>query len=289
MQYTGLRGRVALVTGANNPHGIGAAIARNLAREGVNLCLHYFRTHAPLETTPDSPGEGFYHAQQSKGVEALLEEFRGMGVSCTAMEADLREPESVPLLLDYAEQTLGSVEILVNNACYWEADTFLPSNAELPNKCVELWTERPQTFRPEVFDKLFLANSRAVAYLITEFARRHLVRGAEWGRIISISTDGAYCFPSEVSYGAAKLAIEGYSRSAAVELGTFGITVNVISPGPIQTGWITPELEEAILPKLLIKRMGRPEDIANTALFLASDMAEWITGQVIHVGGGNHI
>ena len=289
MQYTGLRGRVALVTGTNNPQGIGATIARALAQEGVNLCLHYFRSHTSTSTITESPGEEFYHAQQSKGIEPLLKEFREMGVSCTAIEADLREAESVPLILDYAEATVGAVEILVNNACYWEADTFLPSNAELANKSVELWTERPQTFCPEVFDKLFLSNTRAVAYLITEFARRHIARGADWGRIISISTDGAYCFPSEVSYGAAKIAIEGYSRSAAVELGKFGITVNVISPGPIQTGWITQELEEAILPKLLVQRMGKPEDIANTALFLTSDQAEWITGQVIHVGGGNHI
>lgn len=289
MAYTGLRGRVALVTGANNPHGIGAAIARSLAREGVSVGIHYYRTHAPSEAPAETFGEAFYNAQQSNDASVLVEEIRGMGVACTAVEADLSKPESIPHILESVERELGAVEILVNNACYWEADTFLPPQSETEAKHVELWTGRPQTFRPDVFDRLFSADTRAVAHLIAEFANRHIQRGAIWGRILSISTDGAHCFPSEVTYGAAKIAVEGYSRSAAVELGRYGITVNVISPGPIQTGWITSELEQMILEKQPIRRVGQPQDIANAALFLTSDQAEWITGQVLHVGGGNHV
>ena len=100
--------------------------------------------------------------------------------------------------------------------------------------------------------------------MMAEFARRHVQRGADWGRIINISTDGAYCFPSDISYGASKFAIEAYSRSAASELGQYGITVNVISPGPIQTGYITPELEKDIVSDIPMGRVGQSEDIARS-------------------------
>jgi 3-oxoacyl-[acyl-carrier protein] reductase len=138
-------------------------------------------------------------------------------------------------------------------------------------------------------DRHFAVNSRAVALLMAEFARRHAARGAGWGRIINVSTDGADCFPGEAGYGASKAALEALSRTAAVELGRYGITVNVISPGPIQTDWITPELEELIARNTPLGRVGEPEDIADVAVFLASHQARWITGQVIRVGGGNKV
>ena len=122
---------------------------------------------------------------------------------------------------------------------------------------------------------------------MAEFGKRHIERQASWGRIINISTDGAYCFPSEISYGASKLAMEGYTRSAAVEFGQYVITVNAVSPGPIQTGWITPELEKEIAAANPMRSVGQPEDIANAVLFFASEQARWITGQRLYVGGGN--
>jgi 3-oxoacyl-[acyl-carrier protein] reductase len=137
------------------------------------------------------------------------------------------------------------------------------------------------------FDRLFAVNARAMALLTAEFARRHIDRGAKWGRVINISTAGAYCFPSEISYGASKLAMEGYTRSAAVELGQFGITVNAVSLRPVQTGWITPGLEERILPTIPLGRIGNPEDVADVVVFLASDQARWVTGQRLFVGGGH--
>ncbi len=289
MIETGLKGRVALITGANNPHGIGAAIARALAKEGVVVCLHYFNTHPAPETEIGVPGEAFYHSQQAKSAEGVAQEIRSSGGTAVCIEADLSDPQTPPQLLDFAESQLGTVDILVNNACYWESDTFLPATADTVAKQVETWTSRPQTFCPDVFDRLFAVDARAVAHLMTEFALRHTARGATWGRILNISTDGAHCFPSEVTYGAAKLALEGYTRSAAVELGKFGITINCISPGPIQTGWVTPEFEVDIAQSTPLGRVGHPEDIADVAVFLASEQARWVTGQVIRVNGGHSV
>jgi 3-oxoacyl-[acyl-carrier protein] reductase len=138
-------------------------------------------------------------------------------------------------------------------------------------------------------DRHFVVNSRVVALLMAEYARRHVSRGAVWGRVVNISTDGADCFPGEVSYGASKAALESYSRSAAVELGQYGITVNVVAPGPIQTGWIPADAEQPIVRHIPLGRMGRPEDVADVVVFLTSEQARWLTGQRLFVGGGHRV
>jgi 3-oxoacyl-[acyl-carrier protein] reductase len=252
---TGLKDRVALVTGGDNPCGIGAAVGRTLAEQGARVFLHYFG-----DLAPEWP---------------------------STARADLSDPATIPHLLDQAEAAFGPVEVLVNNAAHWEGDTFLPPAAELSNKLVELWTDRSAGITASSFDRLFAVDTRAPALLMAEFARRHLARGARWGRIVNVSTAGAERFPSEVSYGAAKFALESYTRSAAIELGRFGVTVNVVSLGPVQTGWITPELERAILPTIPLGRVGSPADVADAIAFLASDQARWVTGQRIFVGGGH--
>jgi 3-oxoacyl-[acyl-carrier protein] reductase len=93
-------------------------------------------------------------------------------------------------------------------------------------------------------------------------------------------------YERNVSYAASKHAIESYSRSAAAELGKYGITVNMVAPGPIQTGYITPEDEKHIAAGTPLRRIGRPEDVADVIVFLASEQARWLTGQLIYVGGG---
>ena len=103
---------------------------------------------------------------------------------------------------------------------------------------------------------------------------------------IYVSTDGAPGFRGEISYGASKAALESYSRAAALELGRYGITVNIISPGPVQTGWIAPELEAPIAAETPLGRAGQPEDIADVIVFLASHQARWVSGQMISVSGG---
>jgi 3-oxoacyl-[acyl-carrier protein] reductase len=83
--------------------------------------------------------------------------------------------------------------------------------------------------------------------------------------------------------------LESYSRSAAAELGPYGITVNVVSPGPVQSGYITKELEESLIADIPLRRIGQPEDVANTVVFLASEQASWITGQIVFVHGGHRM
>jgi len=294
MVDTQLQGKVVLVTGANNPYGIGSGIARAFAAQGAKIFLHYFRHSGPMSPGFDpgavsSPGLPFYWAQQEKPAEEVLDQVRRHGVPACAFEADLSDPLVIPGLFEQAEENLGPVEVLVNNAAHWEGDTFLPPGAELANKLDELWADRPERITAGSFDRLFSVNTRAPALTMAEFARRHIERKASWGRIINVSTAGAERFPSEVSYGASKLALESYTRSAAIELGRYGVTVNVVSLGPVQTGWITSEAERALLPSIPLGTIGAPEDVADVVVFLASHQARWVTGQRIFIGGGREM
>jgi 3-oxoacyl-[acyl-carrier protein] reductase len=136
-------------------------------------------------------------------------------------------------------------------------------------------------------DRHFAVNAQAPALLMREFARRHSERGAFTGSVINVSTDAARAFATQIGYGASKAALEALTRSAAIELGPLGITVNAVAPGPVETGWITPELEERVRPAIPLRRLGTPSDIADAIIFLASQQARWITGQVIQVAGGH--
>lgn len=243
----GLSGKVVLVTGGNSPLGIGAATARAFARQGAAVCVHSFRTpassrdaqgDAPDPTSPMEPGERAYANLQQHTADEIVREIRAAGGRADACEADLADPETVRQLLDRAEATLGPIEILVNNAAYCQPDTLLPAEALGPDaRAVDAFPMR--TLTAAGFDLHLAVNARAPALLIAEYARRHLARGGTWGRIVNVSTDGARGFPTEVSYGVSKYALESLSRAAAVELGPYGVTVNVVSLGPIQTGWIT--------------------------------------------------
>lgn len=260
---TSFANRTVLVTGANN--GIGAAVVLAFARHGARIGLHF------LEPLPRViPGVRIGHTLAGRaGAEVVAAKARALGASVTLVSADLADPEVIAPLFDSVEETLGPVEVLVNNAAHFEnPDTVFDVSAG-------------------TFDRYFAVNTRAPALLIGEFGRRYRARHADFGRIINISTDAARAFPTQIGYGASKLALEALTRSAACELGPLGITVNAIAPGPVQTGYITPDMERQLLPTIPLSRLGTPADIADVVVLFASEEARWMTGQVIQVAGGH--
>jgi 3-oxoacyl-[acyl-carrier protein] reductase len=291
----GLKDKVVLVTGGNNPRGIGAATARAFAAQGAAVFIHYFRDLAEWRGTEkdaparDTPGEALYYHLQTLTADGVVQAIRAQGGRAEAWEADLADPAVVPALFDRAERAFGPVDVLVNNAAHCRPDTFLPAQTLTGDHTLGGSVPPPSTITSEGHDRHFAVNSRAVALLMAEFARRHLARGARSGQIISVSTDGASGFPDEISYWASKHALESYCRAAAYELGPHGITVNVVSPGPVQTGWMSRQLEERAAATIPLRRVGQPEDIADVIVFLASEQARWVSGQLLYVGGGNRM
>jgi 3-oxoacyl-[acyl-carrier protein] reductase len=286
---TGLANKVVLVTGAN--HGIGAASAKAFAGQGARVFINYLRRPLEPELASEDqqkPGVAHYRAVQTQTADAIVQQIRESGGFAEAWEADLSDPANISGLFDRAEQSFGPVDVLVNNAAHGEADTFLPEfqRGKDDRHAAGFGLS---TISAESHDQHFAVNSRGVALMMAEFARRHIKRGADWGRIINVSADGASGFPGEVSYDASKHAMESYSRAAARELGRYGITVNVVSPGPVQTGYISEGLQKELESSCPLRRIGAPEDIADAIVFLASAQARWITGQLLYVGGGNRM
>jgi len=281
------------VTGAN--HGIGAATALAFAEQGAKVFVTYLRQSAELysETKENAdkatlPGRAYYCKQIAQSAEQITHQIAAIRGECYAWEADLAEANNIPRMFDLAEENLGKVNIVVNNAALDNLDTFIPDK-ELQKNPLFVDEYELHSITSRSVDEHFAVNSRAVALMIAEYANRHINRASNWGRIINITTDGARCHASNVSYAASKFAIESYSRSAAMELGPYGITVNVISPGAVQTGWMPEALEKSLNESYPLRRVGRPEDIAKAIIFFASQQADWITGQVLHVGGGNRM
>jgi 3-oxoacyl-[acyl-carrier protein] reductase len=267
---SGLAGRVALVTGANQ--GIGAATAYALAEEGAAVFVTYFRLAGGDD--PSLPAE--YDKVRARSADHVVDGIRAAGGDADGMEADLTDPATPARLFDRAEAALGPVEILVNNASGWLADTFLPDRTDRFGRKL-----RPVDAASH--GQQFAVDVRAPALLIAEFARRHVARGANWGRIIGLTSGSPYGFPEEVSYGAAKAAQENYTMSAARELGRYGITANIVHPPVTDTGWVTPEVERQIVAENPLRHIARPEDVAEVIAFLASDQARFITAQIIRM------
>jgi len=294
MVDTGLKGKTALITGAN--HGIGAATAVAFAREGADVFLAYMRLSPEkygamgpqaLDTS-EEPGPGRYYRILGQDAGAVLSTIHSMGGRCRAQEMDLSDAVIIPRLMDEAEEAFGKVDVLVNNAAHDRPDSFLPPS-EMPASGVFGGDYSLRTLSAASHDEHFAVNCRAAALLTAEFARRHIARKANWGRIVNISTDGASGHGWNVSYGASKYAGESYARAAASELGPYGITVNVVSPGAVQTGWLTKDAAAVLARTYPLRRIGTPEDIASAVVFLASRQADWITGQVLYVGGGHRM
>jgi 3-oxoacyl-[acyl-carrier protein] reductase len=192
------------------------------------------------------------------------------------MEADLADPAVPRRLFAGAEAALGPIEILVNNASSWLANTFLPEEHDRFGRILG-------PVDAERHDRQFAVDARASALLIAEFARGHLQRGATWGRIIGLTSGGPNGFPQEVSYGAAKAAQENYTMSAAQELGPYGITANMVYPPVTDTGWVTPAVERAATAASPLRHLAHPDEVAEVITLLASHQARYITGQIIHM------
>ncbi len=273
-----LEDKVVLVTGANNPCGIGAATARVFAKEGAKVFITYYRT-SPEDYGVDyeeaksasEPGMSLYHYLRTKNAEEAVDSILTNGGVADAWETDLRDPSNVSNLLDRVESKFASVDILVNNA------------AEYRNN------DSIDTITAKDIEKTYSVNVEATLLLISEFVHRHKRYKKKWGRIINLSTGPSQCFAGQISYGSSKAAIEAFTRSIAFEVGPLGITVNTVAPGATQTGYITSEDEQKLIPTIPLRRIGLPEDTANTILFLASDKSNWTTGQTIRVNGGRDL
>ncbi len=285
----GLTDKVVIITGANNPYGIGAATAQAFAAQRAKVMLHFFRRRVD-ETPhhePDNPGVAFYLYQQTKSAGRIVQQIRDSGGTAECWEGDLSEAATVPALFNRTEEAFGPVDVLVNNAAFNLPDTFVPREQLSGDDLAGGGERAPRAVTANVIDRHFAVNARAVALMMAEFARRRTAQGATWGRIINVSTDAADNFGREVSYGASKHALESYSRSAAGELGRFGITVNIVAPGPIQTGYIPAESAGREERRTPLGRTGTPEDVADVIVFLASEQARWLTGQLLYIGGGH--
>ena len=265
----GLKGKVALVTGTNNPQGIGAATALAFAREGARPVLVYKKVFRPFDEgkTKENGPDRYYKANAGNG-EAVAEKLEEMNADFLLLESDISREESVKEIFSAVMARYGRIDILVNNAAVDE----------------ENGSDTIEKITRSVIDVTFAVNVRGSILMMREMI---LHRGEQGGRIINLSTDSSQIFAGQITYGASKATLEALTRSIALEVGKYGITVNCVAPGPTQTGWIDPDLETAVLPLIPMGKLIQPQDIAETVLFLASEQAKMLTGQVIKVSGGH--
>ena len=242
-----LDGKTALVTGASR--GIGRAIALCLAAEGARVAINYAG-----------------NVKAAEEVKAAIEAAGGTAILC---QADIADSAAVEAMVANVVKEFGTIDILVNNAGITR-DTLL------------------MRMKDEDFAKVLDTNLKGVFYCTKAVSK--LMMKKRSGRIINMaSVVGLVGNAGQTNYAAAKAGVIGFSKSAAKELASRGITVNVVAPGFIGTD-MTAGLPESVKEKMLtdipLGRMGEPEDVASAVLFLASDQASYITGQVVNVDGG---
>lgn len=242
-----LTGKTAVITGG--VRGIGRAIAEKFCENGADVMLIYRSNDEEAAKT--------------------AEELKQYGTKIHLLKGDVAEPETASKAATEAKEIFGDVDILVNNAGITNDKLMMRMSCE-------------------DFDKVIAANLNGAFYMMKEMSQMMIKRRS--GVIINMSSvSGLKGNPAQVNYSASKAGIVGMTLSAAKELGRRSIRVNAIAPGFIETDMtavLTDEQKEAAAGNITLGRMGKPEDIANTALFLASYMSSYITGQVISVDGG---
>jgi 3-oxoacyl-[acyl-carrier protein] reductase len=194
----------------------------------------------------------------------VVETIEARGGSAVAIKADLSRPPEIARLFDQAESALGALDILVGSA----ADMLVKPLVD----CTE-----------EDYDRIFNANAKGVFFTLREAARRL----NDEGRIIVLSTGGTKLwFPGQSLYLGSKGAVEQFVRALSWELAERGITVNAVSPGPTETDMMQDRYRDRAAAMSAFNRVGDPMDVADIAVFLATDAARWVTGQNIGAGGG---
>jgi len=249
--------RIAVVTGASRSNGIGAAICRALAAKGMDIFFTYWTRYdreMPWGVRDDEP------TALQRGIE------RDFGVRCERMELDLAAPEAADALLDETARRLGEPSVLINNATY----------------SVDVGYD---ALTADVLDAHYRINVRAPMLLSAAFCRRFpFARG---GRIVNVTSGQSLGpMPGNIAYASTKGAIEPFTVTLSAEVAAKGITVNAVNPGPTDTGWMDEATKAAVLAKSPSGRIGTPDDAARLIAFLASEEAEWVTGQIIHSEGG---
>ena len=266
----GLKNRVAIITGANNPWGIGATTALAFAREGAKVVLVYKKVFRPFDATKmDRNGVDRYYGANAGTAVDVENKLKEINADYIILESDISNEDAVKEIYSAVLEKYGRVDVLLNNAATDD----------------ETGCDTIETITQNVIDDTFAVNVRGSILMIREFIKH---RG-DYGRIINISTDAAQSFAGQITYGASKATLEALTRSVALEVAQYGITVNCVAPGPTQTGWIDEDFEKVVIPLIPMGKLIQPEDIAETILFLASEQARMITGQVIKVSGGKAI
>lgn len=242
-----LRDKVAFVTGASR--GIGRAIALEMAQNGADVAICY--------------------SKDSQAAEAVCEEIRACGRRARAYRCDVSDEQQCGEAVRRAVADLGQLDILVNNAGITRDNLLLMMKAE-------------------EFDRVIAINLKG-AFNMMKHAGAHFLKRKR-GTIINIaSVSGMMGNAGQANYAAAKAGLIGLTKTAAKELAARGITCNAIAPGFIATDMteqLSAKQKEAVISAIPLKRMGRPEDIAHLAVFLASPLAAYMTGEVIKVDGG---